>query len=147
MVANIFEERLRGREATRFCDGCTFFERLKCGLWAIGDCVDLADGAAKETGDEAERGDHDPLVPHGLCDVGGEFGVEAGVAECGIKSLNAGGDRTAAFAVDEFLHGGDLHDAALVVEVGGDQADAAEKGLLAKGVAEGFHWRMPFSTG
>src|SRR3979490_1585048 len=75
-------------------------------------------------------------MPHGRNDSGGEFGLEAGVSHCLVEGANARGDRSAEFTVDELLHGSDLDDASLFVEVGGDHADAAEDGAFAEAADE-----------
>src|SRR3979490_1526591 len=75
-------------------------------------------------------------MPHGRNDSGGEFGLEAGVSHCLVEGTNARGDRSAEFTVGELLHGSDLDDASLFVEVGGDHADAAEDGGFAESADE-----------
>ncbi len=80
-LAHVFEEGRGGREAAGGGDCGALIDGTKGGLVAVGYGVDLADGAVEQAGDEAEGRDHDPLLPHGVGDVGGEFGVEAGVAQ------------------------------------------------------------------
>ncbi len=110
--------------------------RMVC--FAVGDCVDLADGAVSRQVTRPRVAMKTHLCHMACDDAGGEFGVEAGVAHRLVEGLDARGDLSAELAVDELLHLVELDDASLIVEVGRDHADAAEDGVFAEWLERGF---------
>jgi len=108
----------------------------------------------RHRGDVADRAAHQHVIPRvaSVTHFSHSSGITRVVARAVNRVLQRGIERRHAYRCSQLRRNSSrarphVHDAALPVDGGGDQAQAAEHGCLAKRAISRSMWRMPLSTG